>query len=38
MSDEFWIRLQLDDEANKARETLAEVLAKIHPWMAPHAS
>jgi addiction module HigA family antidote len=38
MSDGFWIGLQMDYEASKAKEELAEVLADIHPWIAPHAS
>jgi antitoxin HigA-1 len=32
MSDQFWTGLQLDYEANKARDEMTEVLAKIRPW------
>jgi len=32
MSEEFWIGLQMDYEAAKARDALASALAKIKPW------
>jgi addiction module HigA family antidote len=32
MSDEFWIGLQLDYEAAKAKDLLEAVLLKIKPW------
>jgi len=32
LTDEFWIGLQVDYEASKAKDELAEVLANIHPW------
>ena len=38
MSDEFWIGLQMDYEASKARDELAEILANIHPWTDKRAS
>jgi addiction module HigA family antidote len=34
MSDGFWIGLQLDYDAAKAKDALAKVLAKIKPWAA----
>jgi len=38
MSDEFWIGLQMDYEASRAKDALADVLANIHPWIVPNAS
>lgn len=38
LSDGFWTGLQLDYEAAKAKDTLAEVLAGIHPWISRPAS
>jgi addiction module HigA family antidote len=32
MSDGFWIGLQLDFDAAKAKDVLAKTLAKIKPW------
>ena len=32
MSDDFWIGLQLDHDAAKAKDTLKQVLTKIKPW------
>jgi antitoxin HigA-1 len=32
MSDSFWIGLQMDFDAAKAREALASTLLKIKPW------
>jgi addiction module HigA family antidote len=32
MSEGFWVGLQLDYEAEQAKEQLAAVLAKIKPW------
>ena len=32
MSDEFWIGLQIDYDAAKAKDSLARTLAKIKPW------
>jgi len=32
MSENFWIGLQLDFDAAKARDSLATTLAKIKPW------
>src|SRR3990167_3284010 len=32
MSDGFWIGLQMDYEAAKTKDLLAETLAKIKPW------
>ena len=37
-SDGFWIGLQLDYEAVVAKDALADVLAKIHPWVDRTAS
>jgi antitoxin HigA-1 len=34
MSDGFWIGLQMDYEAAKAKDALAQTLAKIKPWAA----
>jgi len=34
MSDRFWIGLQLDYDAAKAKDAPAKVLAKIRPWAA----
>ena len=31
-SEGFWIGLQLDRDAARAKDTLAEVLGKIRPW------
>ena len=33
MSDNFWIGLQLDYDAARAKESLATTLAKIKPWV-----
>ena len=33
-SEGFWIGLQLDCDAARAKDTLAEVLGKIKPWNA----
>jgi antitoxin HigA-1 len=33
MSENFWTGLQLDHDAAKARDLLAETLAKIKPWI-----
>jgi addiction module HigA family antidote len=38
MSDAFWTGLQMDFEANKAKDELGEILASIHPWTGQHAS
>lgn len=32
MSEEFWIGLQLDYDAARAKDSLAGTLAKIRPW------
>jgi plasmid maintenance system antidote protein VapI len=32
MSDGFWIGLQMDYDAVKAKDSLAETLANIKPW------
>ncbi|MCA9451056.1 MAG: HigA family addiction module antidote protein, partial [Nitrospira sp.] len=32
MSENFWIGLQMDYEAAKAKDSLASTLAKIKPW------
>jgi addiction module HigA family antidote len=32
MSEDFWIGLQMDYDAAKAKDSLAETLAKIKPW------
>jgi len=32
MSEGFWIGLQIDYDAAKAKESLAKTLAKIKPW------
>jgi antitoxin HigA-1 len=34
MSDGFWIGLQMDYDAAKAKDVLAKTLAKIKPWAA----
>jgi antitoxin HigA-1 len=34
MSDGFWIGLQMDYDAAKAKDILAKTLAKIKPWAA----
>jgi antitoxin HigA-1 len=34
MSEGFWIGLQLDYDAAKAKDSLAKTLAKIKPWTA----
>jgi addiction module HigA family antidote len=34
MSEGFWIGLQMDYEAAKARDSLAKTLARIKPWAA----
>ena len=33
MSDDFWIGIQMDYDAAKARDSLAEALAAIKPWI-----
>ena len=33
MSDDFWVGLQLDYDAAKAKDELAGMLAKIKPWV-----
>ena len=38
LSDGFWTGLQLDYDAAKAKDQLAEILAKIHPWTGRNAS
>lgn len=35
MSENFWIGLQLDYDAAKAKDSLAKALAKIKPWQTP---
>ena len=37
-SEGFWIGLQLDCDAARAKDSLADVLAKIKPWKATCAS
>lgn len=32
MSEGFWTGLQLDFDAAKAKDEMAETLARIHPW------
>ncbi len=32
MSDDFWIGLQMDYDAAKAKDSLAKTLASIKPW------
>ena len=32
MSENFWMGLQLDHDASKAKDTLADTLAGIKPW------
>ena len=32
MSDDFWIGLQIDYDAAKAKDSLAKTLASIKPW------
>lgn len=32
MSDDFWIGLQIDHDAAKAKDTLSKALKKIKPW------
>lgn len=32
MSENFWIGLQLDHDAAKAKDSLTKTLAKIKPW------
>jgi antitoxin HigA-1 len=32
MTDEFWVGLQLDYDAAKAKDAMAKTLAKIKPW------
>jgi addiction module HigA family antidote len=32
MSENFWVGLQLDHDAAKAKDSLAETLRKIKPW------
>jgi len=34
MSEGFWIGLQMDYDAAKTKDALAETLAKIKPWAA----
>jgi addiction module HigA family antidote len=41
MSESFWIGSQMDHDAAKAKDSLAETLAKIKPWprrQSPRAS
>lgn len=33
MSEEFWIGLQMDYDAAKAKDSMAKTLAKIKPWL-----
>ncbi len=33
MSEDFWIGLQMDHDAARAKDSLAETLAKIKPWV-----
>ncbi len=37
MSEGFWIGLQMDYEAAKAKKSLSKTLAKIKPWAASNA-
>lgn len=37
LSDGFWVGLQSDYEAAKARDSLAKTLGKIRPWPQPSA-
>ncbi|MCE9635660.1 MAG: HigA family addiction module antidote protein [Planctomycetes bacterium] len=37
MSDTFWIGLQMDYDAARAKDTLSRTLAKIKPWPRPRA-
>ncbi len=32
MSDDFWVGLQMDHDAAKAKDELAEMLSRIKPW------
>lgn len=32
MSEEFWVGLQMDYDAAKAKDALSQTLAKIRPW------
>jgi len=34
-SDGFWIGLQADYDTAQTRDTLQEILARIHPYQAP---
>ncbi len=34
MSEDFWMGLQLDFEAAKAKDSLEDTLAKITPWLS----
>ena len=38
VSDGFWIGLQMDYDAAKAKDALASTLAKIKPWARPAAA
>jgi len=38
MSEEFWIGLQLDFDAAKAKDSLVQVLKKIKPWPKENAT
>ena len=38
LSDSFWIGLQMDYETARAKDALAEVLARIHAWKDHQAS
>src|SRR6185295_1981081 len=33
MSEEFWIGLQMDYDAAKAKDSMAKTLSKIKPWI-----
>jgi hypothetical protein len=35
MSDGFWIGLQVDYDAARAKDALAKTLGKIKPWTRP---
>jgi len=37
-SESFWLGLQMDYETRNGAAELAEILAQIQPWTAPHAS
>lgn len=38
MSDSFWIGLQMDFEAARAKDEMKDVLDRIHPWGGRQAS